>query len=165
MFICAASAVFCQTNPDWKTLDQPTYSLQYPFDWQLDQSGQMETELLLLSPKSNATDDFQENINLVSQSIAEYGLDLDGYVQHCFGQLRQLLTNFQVISMDKLKSGTDVYYKLVYRADQGAFHLQLEQHYFVKNNQAYVLTFTCETEALEGFKAVSEKILTSFALK
>lgn len=149
----------------WKTIEKQHYSLSYPPEWLLDQSGQLETELFLLSPLDNASDDFQENINLVTQNVDEFGVDLSGYVELCFSQLRQLVTNFKVIDMDMIRDEGDEYYKLSFHADQGDFHLVLEQRYYVKNSEAYVLTLTCEEEEFEHYQVVGHQILDSFFVK
>ncbi len=38
-----------QTISDWKTLNQTSYSIQYPKTWELNQSGQMGTSFILFS--------------------------------------------------------------------------------------------------------------------
>ena len=156
---------FAQSSQGWKTLDEKGYSIKYPYDWTMDNNGAYGTAFLLLSPKSSGSDRFQENINLVSQDVSEYGIDLDAYMELSFGQLRQLATNFHIISTDKIKNAAHPYYKLIYTMDQGHFNLQLEQLYWVVNKQAYVLTFTCEVDAFEAYQEIGEKIMKTFVLK
>lgn len=166
MFICAASAALGQNSPAWKSLDKPNYSIQYPADWLADDSGQLGTDLFVFSPLSSKEDQFRDNINLVSQSVAEFGVDLKGYVELNFGQLRLLATNFHVISTDKIKEGKNgEYFRMEYQMDQGSFHLHLVQYYWVINGQAYVLTLTCEESEFVKYAPTGTKILDNFTIK
>lgn len=152
-------------DPHWKTLDLPKYAIQYPVAWQLDLSGKEGSNFVLLSPKTAASDGFQANINLLTQDLSGYGLDLDTYVQVCFGQLRQLATNFHVIATDKKKTSGNEHFQLIYTTDQGEFKLQMEQMFWVVNDQAYVLTLTCEADKFEAYQEIGEKILNTFVVK
>jgi hypothetical protein len=38
------------TIKEWKTLDQPGYTIKYPSTWELNQSGQMATSFIIFAP-------------------------------------------------------------------------------------------------------------------
>lgn len=155
-----------QTDSNWKTLDKPNYSIQFPADWQSDDSGQLGTDLFLFAPLAGKEDQFRENVNLVSQSVAEFGVDLKGYVELNFGQLRLLATNFHVIASDKIKEGKNgEYFRLEYQMDQGQLHLHLVQYYWVVKGYAYVLTLTCEENGFGKYAAAGNKMLDNFTIK
>jgi hypothetical protein len=54
---------------------------------------------------------------------------------------------------------------MVYSGDQGIFHLKFEQYFWVINQQAYILTLTCEQNKSSDYKENGEKILNSFSFK
>jgi hypothetical protein len=159
-------ASFAQETDNWSSFSKDHYSIRFPRDWNLDDSGQLGTNFFLFAPMDAKQDPFRENINLVSQSVAEFGVDLDGYVQLNFGQLRQLATNFHVLSMDKSKEGKNgEHYILTYTMDQGQYHLKLMQYYWIVNGQAYILTFTAEQATYNQYKTLAQQIIEGFVVE
>ena len=156
--------VFAQ-QAAWKNIDQTAYKLSYPGDWVLDEGGQMGTRFILFSALESTEDLFKENVNLIIQDLTGYNLDLDKYAQLSENQIKSMITNVNIIEHKRVSTGAVPHYKIIYTGDQGAFKLTFEQYYFVKDNKAYVLTFTSEQKNFEKYKADGEKILESFALK
>src|SRR5688572_15598390 len=65
---------------EWKTLKEKNYTLKYPSDWRVDKSGALNVPLMLYAPKDSEKDGFNENVNLIIESLegkkttlAEYG--------------------------------------------------------------------------------------------
>lgn len=154
-----------QTINEWKTLDESNYSIQYPPAWELNRSGQMGTSFVLFSPLESGNDKFKENINLIIQDLTGLSINLDKFNEISERQIKTMITNSVLIESKRIKSGNDEYHKVIYSGDQGVFHLQFEQYYWVINNKAFVLTFTSEKKKYDDFKETGEKILNSFMLK
>jgi hypothetical protein len=154
-----------QTNSDWKTLDQSNYTIQYPSTWELNQSGQMGTSFVLFSPLESDKDKFKENVNLLIQDLTGQNIDLDKYTEISEGQIKTMITNSALMESKRIKNGKDEYHKIIYSGDQGIFHLQFEQYYWVINDKAFVLTFTSEKDKFADFREIGEKILNSFIHK
>jgi hypothetical protein len=152
-------------KPNWKTLEEKNYSIQYPADWELNQSGQMGTTFFLFSPLSSDQDKFRENINLLIQDLSGHNINLDKYTEISEGQVKTMITNSTLIESKRVKNGSEEFHRIIYTGDQGIFHLKFEQFYWIKNDKAYVLTFTCEQDKFSDFKEVGEAILNSFILK
>jgi hypothetical protein len=153
------------TNNDWKTANQSAFSIQYPPEWELDQSGQMGTSLVLFSPLESDEDKFKENINILIQDLSGRNIDLDKYTEISEQQVKTMLTNPDLIESKRMKTGTGEFHKVIYTADQGAFHLKFEQYFVVTDDNAYVITLTCEQTTFDKFQETGEKILNSFKLK
>jgi hypothetical protein len=154
-----------ETNPNWKTLDGKGYSIQYPTDWEVNQSGQMGSSFILFSALETSQDKFRENINLLIQDLSGHNLDLNKYVKISEGQVKTMISNSILIESKRVKTGSDEYHQMIYTGDQGMFKLKFEQFYWVKNDKAYVLTLTCEQNKFSDFKDVGEAILNSFTFK
>ena len=61
------------------------------------------------------------------------------------------------------KNARDMQYqKVVYTGVQGIYEIYCQQYYWVRDDKAYVLTLTCETDKVESFKNTGEMILDSF---
>jgi hypothetical protein len=154
-----------ETNPKWKTFEGTNYSIQYPPEWELNQSGQMGSTFILSSPLESSQDQFTDNVNLLIQDLSGHNLDLDKYAEISEGQVKTMITNSTLIESKRIKTGSEEYHRMIYTGDQGIFHLKVEQYFWVRNGKAFVLTLTCEQDKFADYKGVGEAILNSFTFK
>ena len=59
--LCSVALLAQVENPDWQTLDKKSYSISFPDDWSIDNSGQMNTHFILTSAQEGPDDTFQES--------------------------------------------------------------------------------------------------------
>jgi hypothetical protein len=149
---------------EWETFNGSDYSIRYPSNWELNDSKQMGTSLILFSPIENSKDQFKENVNLIIQDLSSYNLDLDDFIEITLDQVKTMITNSTLLESKRVKSSNPEFHKLVYLGDQGMYHLKFEQYCWVMNDKAYILTLTCERNKFPVYKATGEKILNSFLL-
>lgn len=149
----------------WKVLDEGIYSIQYPENWDLDKSGKVGMNFILLSKQTSSQDQFRDNVNLLLQDIQGQNINLDKFVEISEGQIKTMLTNGNLIESKRLSANGSEFQKVIFTSDQGDYNLKFEQYYWVKNGKAYVLTLTCELEQFETYRTTGEKILNSFNLK
>tara|TARA_B110000238_G_C16028283_1_gene396248 strand:+ start:504 stop:995 length:492 start_codon:yes stop_codon:yes gene_type:complete len=157
-FVCA------QTN-DWNTLNEKNYSIEYPSDWELNKSGQMGTKFILFSQLTSKNDQFKENVNLIVQDLTGHNIDLNQYVEISENQIKTMITDGNIISSERVKKDEKEFQRVIYTGKQGIYDLQFVQYYWVENNNAYVLTLTCEITVFTDFKNTGEKILNSFEIR
>ena len=146
----------------WKSLDEKNYSIQYPPEWELNQSGQMGLDFILFSPLENAKDQFRENVNLVTEDVAGKNIDLNKYTKLCEEQIKTMITNSVLLDSKRIKVGDINYHRTIFTGVQGIYNLKFVQYYMVENEKAYVVTFTCTQATYSAFKEVGENILNSF---
>jgi len=146
----------------WKTIHENGYSIQYPGNWDLSKSGQMGMSFIILSKLSSEQDKFKENVNLLIQDLKGQNINLDKFVQISEGQISTLLTNGKLIESSRLNENNSEFHKFIYSADQGIYKLKIEQYFWVKNEKAYILTLSTETDQFEKYKKTGEQILNSF---
>ena len=154
-----------QPNPDWKTLNSLDFTIQYPSNWELDQSDVTQTSILFYSPLESATDQFRENVNILIQDLSASYMDLKKFAELSESQIKTMMTNANILESKEVKVGKKTYHKIIYIGDFGPYHLKYEQYYYVELDKAYVLTFTSQQDTYETFKALGERILDSFKLK
>jgi len=154
-----------KVDPGWKILKTTEYSIQYPSTWDLDQSGGYNTQFLLLSPLESKGDNFRENINLVIEDLQGKDIDLDQYTTLAKDQIKKYITNVNFLETTTVGKKPDIHEKVIYTGDQGVYHLNFEQYYWVKNGNAYVVTLTCEQNKVAAFKETGESIMNSFVVK
>jgi hypothetical protein len=163
------TTLFCYSQNDstvkYISFEKELYKIQYPDNWSLDTSRLMGTELFFFSPKENDADRFRENLNLYIQDLKGKNIDLVRFAKISEKQVNELVTDGVIYSSKKITTANSEYYKMIYGMTQGIFKLKLEQYYFIKNEKAFVLTFTTEEDKFEDYKNTGEKILNSFLLK
>ncbi|WGK70015.1 hypothetical protein P0082_03915 [Candidatus Haliotispira prima] len=152
------------TSDSWKSLTENDYSISYPEDWELDQSGQTGTSFILLSPLSSGEDRFTESVNLIIQDWTGRNLDLDGYVELSEGHIKTVATDGNIIESTRMTTETLDYHKLTYAGQPGALNLKFEQYTWLVQDKAYLLTFISEEDQFDNYQAVGEQILNSFNL-
>lgn len=160
--IVVLSAFSKNIQEGWSTLSEKNYSVQYPEEWRLDQSGQMNTKFMLFSPITGADDSFSENVNLIIEDLTGHNISLDQYVELSENQLKSVLENVNIVSSETITGDDMEFHKVVFTGAQGAFNLKFTQHYYIYSNKAFVLTLTCEANQYDNYKNIGEKICNSF---
>ena len=156
------------TNANWATFSDAQVSVQYPKDWELNQSGQSGSTFFLFSALESSNDYFKENINLIVQDLSMYGMadvTLDGYTALSILQLPNLIQNNKLITSSKEKANGKNYHKIVYTGTQMNYSLKWLQHYWVENGKAYILTFTAEEATYDDYINEVERIFKTFRVK
>lgn len=150
---------------DWKTLENDDYTIDYPDNWQTDESGQMGTSFILLSPQTSDSDDFKENVNLLRQDLSAYDLNLEEFVTLSKGQIESMIEESEILESEIFTNVTPNYFRTTYTGKQYNRTLHFTQYYWVTDNSAYVLTFTSELDVYDDYKKTGEQIMKSFKLK
>lgn len=142
----------------------PQFSIKYPTDWRLDTSRLMGTELLLFSPLEGEGDLFTENVNVLIQDLSGQNIDLQQYRKITESQLAVYANKDGVQESVIVKTGSSECYIVHYTMRQGELNLNIESICFIKNEKAFLVTFTTEIDKYEKFKELGESILSSFKL-
>jgi hypothetical protein len=157
---------FSQTNTSTEKANivRNAYQVQYPKTWKVDSSRTMGADLFIFSPLENATDKFRENVNIIIQDLKGQNIDLEKYKQISDKQFAELKENIQVFESTVTKLNGKQCYKAMYRLTQGGFKLKVASICYIKDEKAYLTTFTSEIDKYEQYKKAGEEILASFTL-
>ena len=150
---------------NWKLLDEPEYSIQYPDTFELNKPEQSTGSFTLFSKQTSPQDLFRENINLVIEDLTGQNIDLDRYAEISEGQIKAVLTDANIIESNRMFNGNGEYHKLVYTGSSGQFNFKWNQYYWIKKHKAYVLTFTCLASQYDKYVSVGEEIIKTFTIK
>jgi hypothetical protein len=145
---------------EWKTLESTEYSIIYPDDWSLDESGMSGTKLILFCPVIQGQA-FRNNVNLIVQDLSGMGINLDKYIEISVGQIKQYITAAE-IHYSQTKNSR---HEIIYSGKNGELSLKWRQYYWVKDEKAYVLTFTADANSYEGQMKLVNKMMDSFTIK
>ncbi|MEL6867101.1 MAG: hypothetical protein AAFP19_21940 [Bacteroidota bacterium] len=149
-------------DEQWKILKKDNYEIRFPGDWSVDTSQQMGTTFVLLSPVSDAEDQFRENVNLMVQDLSAYDLNLDQLAKSTESQISNLITDAKMVLSEREERAGEAYHHLVYTGKQGIFDLRYEQYFWLKAKKAYILTLTVEIDQVEAYQETGKLILNSF---
>jgi len=117
----------------------------------------------LFTEKTNSSDDFIESINLIIQNLKNMNIDLNKFVEITEGQVRD---NGKLISSERIATkGNQEYQKLVYELKMGDNVLKIFQYDFVKDEKAYILTFTSKSSEFDNYSKEMIKIMNTFKLE
>jgi serine/threonine-protein kinase len=147
---------------DWKTLNQSEYSIQYPQDWELSQKGEMGTALIIFSPLKTKEYLFKENVNLMIQPLPGTSMTLEKFTDLSLEQIKTMITNSKIEESKKINDETSM---VIFTGNQGDYTLKFAQYYKIKNNKAYIVTFTTENSEFDQYRDTGLKILNSFSLQ
>ena len=150
---------------DWSTLSNDEYTIQYPSDWELNESGLMGTTFIFLSPVDGESDQFRENVNMVVQDLNGEKVTMDQFVEVTTKQLQNMINDVNIQYSERVEKNGGEIHRMIYTGTQGVYNLKLEQYYFLKNGKFYVLTLTTEIVTFKKYRETGERILDSFELK
>lgn len=66
-------------DQQWQTYASEVYSIEFPQDWTLDESGRVGAIFMLFANRTSAEDDFSENVNLVIEDLSGMEIGLKEY--------------------------------------------------------------------------------------
>jgi eukaryotic-like serine/threonine-protein kinase len=150
----------------WGRLSDSTYSVRFPGDWSVDQSGQFGTRFFLYAPFDSIDDAFRENFNLVINDINRYPYaTVEFMADGARQQVARMISDFKEQEYRIVHNGADSYYVFEYSGKQGTFDLHWKQIYVLEKGKFYVLTFTAEANQYLKYLPIAERIFSSFTLK
>lgn len=171
LFIAVLQLAGCQKDQksetinsknDTKKISRNGYSITYDSSFRLDESGSNGTEFYLFSQKVKSGDDFVENINLMIQDLETLKYDLNQFVTLSESQIK---TNGKLIESVRKKSGEKEYHILIFEGKFNGLDLKFLQYDFVKNDKAYVLTFSAKKNEFADYQKQMEMVMNTFELQ
>jgi hypothetical protein len=140
------------------------YSLSYPKSWILGTSKLFGMDLFLRSPKVDSLDQFSENLNVFVQDLHGQNYNLLKLGQESEKQIKNLVTEVEIIESRLDSSASHVYYSLKYKGRHGKFLLTTEQRYYLKDEIGFAVTFTVQNGKEKEYASTSDRIFESFKL-
>ena len=161
-------------NSYWKTLTEENFSVKYPPNWELNTSGEDGTKFILFSPLISKNEKFRANINLIIQNLKGLTVDsssspinLEEYARRSLIEIKNenIKNGCEVVSSDLVIVDGVSHQKVIYTSVNNGKKLKHEQYYWVKNNNAYVLTLTSLGYKFVDYQSTGEKIFDSFRIR
>jgi hypothetical protein len=155
------------------TYENTTYGIkiQYPagYGWQIGFANQTSEDnvynyiVAFRSPRDRVSDTVAENVNIVVENLPpEENIALDAYSTFQISDLTLSGTNFDLRESTPTVLAGIPAYKIVYSQTLQQVPLQVMQVWAIKDNKAYLLTFTAEAPKYSTFLPVAQKMIDSF---
>lgn len=116
-------------------------TLKYPVNWEV-KTEPITKETIFVSPKQSPTDSFQEFLSLTVEPI-ERGISLEEYTKETVDRISKNFTKDAINAVYHLVGGQDGRL-ILYRPNVGKRGLIKRQYWTIKNNNAYIITYTLE---------------------
>ncbi len=157
-FILSSNLIFCQSS--FSEFNSEDFYIKYSND--LKQSKEnYSAELFLLTEKKNSTDDFIENLNVLKQDLKGKNIDLNKFVKIS----EQQISNFgQIIESKQININKKNGHLMLYEGEMKGQKLKFFQYFFIKNEKAYILTYTAKTEDFDLYFNTMKSAMDSFDL-
>lgn len=135
------------------------FKIAYPDDWITKNN---HNSIVFISPKENDNDSFQENVNIILQDLSNNRMTLDQYTSLTEKQVQEHLGSSAIKSiMDRTLAGVRAK-ELIFDMNYKGANLKVRQDWFIKNNIAYLFTYTAETSQYDGYSKMANQIVASF---
>ena len=147
---------------DLKTIKTSDYEISYPSNFRYDDSKTRGTEFIIYTEKEDEKDTFIENINLLTQNLKGYKIDLNQYVIITENQIKE---NGKLIESKRTRVNNSEIHSLSYTANLTGRNLKFYQYLIIQNEKAYILTYSAEIDKFDVFFPEIIKIFNSFSIK
>ncbi len=149
----------------WESVEREDFSIAYPPQWELDMTGDPETEFAVYSELEGETDEFRENVNIVSEILPDRPVSLDEYLEATRSQLEQALVGFEIQEEQEMTDDFGKYRYIVYHANYSDMDLAWKQQFRIVDGKAYVLTYSAERDNYSTFSETADQIFSTFHVK
>ena len=139
--------------------DRFRFSVDNPVGWE--QSEFPGVLVVFLSPLEGAEDTFRQNVNVVVEEGVS-GYSAEEYSEAAGENMRKLMTAFQELATGTMTIDGEEVPTRDYSFAQGEYTLRGRQAYVVKDDLAYVLTYTALTGDEDKYAAEGEQIMATF---
>lgn len=150
---------------DFKKFSKNDFKISYPSTWRIDTSGTMNSKVFFFSPADGPDDKFSDNLNVMVQSLGGQPIDIQKYKEISEQQIKVMFSEGKLLESKVENSSGREEYRLSYEFSPGIFKLKVSAICFIKNDMAYLATFTSEISKFERYQEAAEKMLASFVGK
>ncbi len=157
-FLILVNTLSCTQDKKVK-LEKDDFSISYPSDWNLDDSGKEGTYFILTADKDGENDVFVENINLSTQNVGNITFN-----EFAKKMEKEVSSVAKIVERKKIKVNGKDCLSLKMTATQNNIDVTFVQHYYIENQRAYVLTFSSETKEFNNYFDEMNEVLLSFKL-
>jgi len=107
---------------------------------------------------------FQENVNIIVQDLSDQPMTLAEYTELSIGQIEQVITDSNILDSSAVTLAGIPGHEVVYTGKQGLYDLKWMQVWTVKNDKAYVISYTAEVSSYPALLETVQEMIDSFEI-
>lgn len=166
LLIILIAFLSCNENETISYKSDKGFSFSYSDEeWSIEDTE----DILLLFSNTSKGPDFRTNINILVQDLSSQPMSLQDYHTLTLQQIVQALGNGSLQNENEIKiSGLpakEIIYKIPQDIDKGNnLELTIKQVYLIKDNKAYLITYTSEPKNFEVSLTQGNKVFETFKI-
>ncbi len=138
-------------------------SIKYPKTWNLDPkqdpiTGSVAT---FVSPEKGNSAISLENVSLIVDNLPGKNVTLDAYTHDIKGSNQDAV----IVEEGKTNLANRPAYQIIYTKKDGGSTLKRLQVWTLKNNKAYVITYTADSDKYSKYLENAQEMISSFEIK
>jgi eukaryotic-like serine/threonine-protein kinase len=149
------------TEEKYVAYSDPNYGveLEIPQDWVIQKEDDfLKPGIIFLSSEENSTDDFQERVKVAVENLSS-PLSLNEYTQQA---VREIETSNSIIEPPQdITIANRPGKTIIYQGKDGMRRLEV---WTLKNQKAYIATYTAEADKFDKFLTRADKIIKSISI-
>lgn len=140
-----------------------SFALDYPTTWSSQNRDDFfASGVVFFSPLEEDSDHFKERVSILVENLASDS-SLAQYTEQSLVEIKRL-SDPNVGEAQAINLGKEAGRQIIYRGEESGSPVQRMQAWTVRDNQAYVITYTAEPESYERYLPSVEKMIESFAI-
>ncbi|CAM1362363.1 hypothetical protein TPENAI_20401 [Tenacibaculum litopenaei] len=160
LIVLVITTLGCSQKENFMYLEKEDFIVSYPVSLSLTEEGDEGTVFVLRTSKEDENDSFVENINLVTVNIGN--LNFDSLTSKAIIDIDKIA---DIIENRRIKMKGSECLRVIFQLSEQGKRIKVIQHFYVKEEKAYVLTFTSEERNFNKFFDKANSVLMSFRLK
>jgi len=141
-------------------------AIKYPANWEYTGTPDRITGNVVkfISPKESATDSYLENVNLIIQDLPENRRELEQFTNFYLDEIQQSDPNTKILEQGKTQLTNRPAYQVIYTLEEEGVKIQRLQVWMVKNNKAYIMTYTADIAKYSKYLQTAQAMINSLEI-
>ena len=141
------------------------FALKYPATWSFAEN-QGGAAAVFYSPRENALDIFQENVNIVVQDISRNPMSLEKYTETAITQMQAVFgTNLEILDSSPVFIDNRPAHRFIFIGKGPDSNLEYQCRWTLAGTSAYQITYTAIASGYERHLTEAERIMKSFRIR
>ncbi|MGL5940698.1 MAG: protein kinase domain-containing protein [Waterburya sp.] len=137
------------------------FKIGYPELWSKENRDDFfATGVIFFAPLENAQDTFKEQVSILVEVLPQ-DMSLAKYTEESIAEIKKL-SDPNVSTAQTVNLGKQEARQVIYNGEENGNPVRRMQTWSIKNNQAYVITYTAQPDSYESYLPTVEKMIESF---
>ena len=146
----------------YKNIDQG-FQVNYPEPWlKQNRDDFFATGVVFLAPLNGDRDKFKERVSVSVENLSGK-TSLAEYTDESIAEIKKL-SDPNVSKAQAVRLGGRQGRQVIYHGEENGYSVERMQAWLVKDNQAYIFTYTAQPENYDSYLPTVEKMIESFAI-